>query len=101
MSPTLNSENSVLTEGPNRAAPRSFLGRFYARSGATAATRAIRWIGYFCTAIGVSLNALSVFGLISDPFHTRRRVGYAVWMIGLLISGYGLIRFTRESRETD
>jgi uncharacterized protein YjeT (DUF2065 family) len=94
-------KNSLPTKGTEDAASGSFFDRAYARSAATAATRAIRWIGYFCTVIGVLLNALSVFALISDPFHTWRRMGCALWIIGLLITGYGLIRFSRESRATD
>ena len=66
---------------------------FYERSGVNPATRRIRWIGYICFVLGFCVYSAGKFGWVS---HTSTLAGYITWGIGLLISGYGLIRFTRE-----
>jgi type II secretory pathway component PulF len=60
-------------------------------------TLKIRWVGYICNVIGIVLFNCSLWGWLTDPSHMWRHLGLSIWLVGTVISGYGLIRFTRES----
>ncbi len=60
-------------------------------------TLKIRWIGYICNVIGIVLFDSSLMAWLKDPVHIWRRVGLSIWLVGMVITGYGLLRYTRES----